>query len=61
LGVRAILPFVDEFRSVHSLNSLRELADILGPRESTETNPMAAWKAKLRDVETAERANGESS
>jgi uncharacterized protein with von Willebrand factor type A (vWA) domain len=60
MGVRAILPYVDEFRSVHSLNSLRELADVLGPRDQADTNLMAGWKAKLREVETAERAIGES-
>ena len=34
-GVRAILPHVDDFRSVHNLSSLEELADVLshvGPR-----------------------------
>jgi uncharacterized protein with von Willebrand factor type A (vWA) domain len=31
-GIRAILPHVDDFRAVHSLNSLRELAQVLsGP------------------------------
>ncbi|MEX0583985.1 MAG: VWA domain-containing protein [Sneathiella sp.] len=28
-GVRAILPHVDQFRTIHNLNSLRDLADIL--------------------------------
>lgn len=28
-GVKAILPHVDQFRTVHNLNSLRDLADIL--------------------------------
>jgi uncharacterized protein with von Willebrand factor type A (vWA) domain len=28
-GIKAILPHVDDFRSVHSLNSLRELAQAL--------------------------------
>jgi hypothetical protein len=28
-GIRAILPHVDDFRSVHSLNSLDELAEVL--------------------------------
>jgi uncharacterized protein with von Willebrand factor type A (vWA) domain len=61
LGVRAILPHVDEFRSVHSLNSLRELADALGPHGGTNTTMMAGWKAKLRAVETAEPMLGEGS
>jgi uncharacterized protein with von Willebrand factor type A (vWA) domain len=54
LGVRAILPHVDEFRSVHSLNNLRELADALGETSGPDTTMMASWKAKLQAVETAE-------
>jgi uncharacterized protein len=61
LGVRAILPHVDEFRSVHSLGSLRELADALGPNRGDGTGMMAGWKAKLRSVEMAEQALGEGS
>jgi len=34
-GVKAILPHVDQFRSVHNLNSLRDLADALSkPQEA---------------------------
>ena len=54
LGVRAILPHVDEFRSVHSLNNLRELADALGATSGPDTTMMAGWKAKLQAVQTAE-------
>lgn len=46
LGVRALLPFVDDFRPVHNLNSLTELADALnrtGPRISAE---MADWRGR---------------
>ncbi|WP_288900490.1 VWA domain-containing protein [uncultured Sneathiella sp.] len=38
-GVKAILPHVDQFRTVHNLNSLRDLADIL-------SNPMGAQPEK---------------
>jgi uncharacterized protein len=35
-GIRAIMPFVDEFRPVHSLNSLQDLAETLAsPRRDT--------------------------
>lgn len=61
MGVRAILPHVDEFRSVHSLNSLRELADALGPQGHSDNTMMAGWRASLRAVETAEQAIGENS
>lgn len=30
-GIRAMLPYVDDFRSAHSVNSLIELADLLAP------------------------------
>jgi hypothetical protein len=46
LGVKALLPFVDDFRPVHNLNSLTELADALnrtGPRDSAE---MADWRGR---------------
>ena len=28
-GVKAILPHIDQFRTIHNLNSLKDLADIL--------------------------------
>lgn len=46
LGVKALLPFVDDFRPVHNLNSLTELAAALnrtGPRDSAE---MADWRGR---------------
>jgi uncharacterized protein with von Willebrand factor type A (vWA) domain len=61
LGVRAILPHVDEFRSVHSLGSLKELADALGSQGGIYTSAMSGWKAKLHTVEMAELALGEGS
>ena len=36
LGIRAILPYVDEFRPVHNLESFRDLADALSETESRE-------------------------
>jgi len=53
LGVRAILPHVDEFRSVHSLNSLRELADALGVSSGPDATLMAGWNAKLQAIKAA--------
>lgn len=38
-GVRAMLPHVDEFRPVHSLNSLRELVSSLSQSRSREADP----------------------
>ncbi len=38
-GVKAILPHVDQFRTIHNLNSLKDLADIL-------SNPMGAQPDK---------------
>ena len=45
-GIKAILPCVDDFRTVHNLNSLRQLADVLsqeGPRISAN---MARWRER---------------
>ncbi len=38
-GVRAMLPHVDEFRPVHNLSSLSDLAEALGATRSTEYDP----------------------
>jgi uncharacterized protein with von Willebrand factor type A (vWA) domain len=38
-GIRAIMPYVDEFRPVHSLNSLTDLAQTLGNRASPAHDP----------------------
>ena len=42
-GIRAILPHVDEFRPVHNLVSLAELAEALGRVDHGET--MARWRS----------------
>jgi uncharacterized protein with von Willebrand factor type A (vWA) domain len=38
-GVRAMLPYVDEFRPVHNLNALSDLCSALGRGPSRETDP----------------------
>ena len=38
-GVRAMMPYVDEFRPVHSLDSLRDLATALAGRPGPEHDP----------------------
>jgi uncharacterized protein with von Willebrand factor type A (vWA) domain len=42
LGIRAILPFVDEFRPVHNLNSLEALVEALG--EAPRTRGRYVWR-----------------
>jgi uncharacterized protein len=44
LGVRAILPHVDEFRSVHSLESLEELVSALSQPGPRRLDAAAAWR-----------------
>jgi len=44
-GARAMMPHVDEFRAVHSLNSLGELALALGKDASLSRQEMARWRA----------------
>ena len=38
-GIRAMMPYVDEFRPVHSLNSLSELAQTLAARRGAAHDP----------------------
>jgi uncharacterized protein len=41
-GIRAMMPFVDEFRPVHNLDSLRDLAETLASPRSNAHDP-AKW------------------
>lgn len=54
-GVRAILPHVDDFRPVHSLDSLEQLADAIGQSSSRRREGMDDWLAALRRVEAEAR------
>lgn len=44
IGVRAIMPHVDEFRSVHNLDSLKALADVLSRPAGRCVEGMAKWR-----------------
>jgi uncharacterized protein with von Willebrand factor type A (vWA) domain len=44
-GIRAMMPYVDEFRPVHSLNSLGDLAEALGKRTGAAHDPRKWLKA----------------
>ncbi len=44
LGMRAILPFVDEFRPVHNLDSLDELVKALSRPAPRRLHAAAAWR-----------------
>jgi uncharacterized protein with von Willebrand factor type A (vWA) domain len=46
LGMRAILPHVDEFRPVHNLESLRELVDALSKPAPRRLEAAAAWRER---------------
>ena len=52
MGVRAILPNVHEFRPVHSLNSLTELAQALGTNNFDNKSKMQGWIKKLHEIES---------
>lgn len=56
LGVRALLPHVDEFRPVHSLDSLEDLAELLGKPAGIRRSGMSGWLGKLAEIEAAEVA-----
>lgn len=44
LGVRAIMPHVDEFRPVHNLNSLAALTEVLSRPGGRRMDGMAQWR-----------------
>lgn len=54
-GVRAILPHVDDFRPVHSLDSLEQLAGAIGRPAYRRRENMDDWLAALRRVEDEAR------
>ena len=54
-GVRAILPHVDDFRPVHSLDSLEQLAEAIGRPSLRRREGMDDWLAELRRVEDEAR------
>lgn len=54
-GVRAILPHVDDFRPVHSLDSLEQLAEAIGRPSFRRREGMDDWLAELRRVEEEAR------
>ena len=43
LGMKAILPHVDEFRTVHNLESLTQLADVLGEAGVRREEGVSRW------------------
>jgi uncharacterized protein len=46
IGIKAMLPHVDEFRTVHNLNSLNDLVKVLGADISGEENEMVKWRGQ---------------
>jgi len=43
-GIRAIMPYVDEFKPIHNLESLTQLAEIVGGGGSRHQASMANWR-----------------
>ena len=46
MGVRALLPYVDDFRPVHNLSSLASLTEALNRPGSRQADDMAEWQRK---------------
>ena len=53
-GVKAILPHVDEFRPIHSLESMDQLVNALSETNLQSRFNMAPWPEKLSEIENAE-------
>jgi hypothetical protein len=50
LGIKAILPHVDDFRSVHNLASLSQLAAALGRPGARRAEGTSAWIGRLKEA-----------
>ena len=59
-GVKAILPYVDEFRPIHSLESMNQLVNALSKTDLQSRFNMAPWLQKLSEVENAEPHQGDA-
>jgi uncharacterized protein with von Willebrand factor type A (vWA) domain len=46
LGVRALLPYVDDFRPVHNLNSLTRIVSVLGETGPRTNDAMRQWRER---------------
>jgi uncharacterized protein with von Willebrand factor type A (vWA) domain len=47
IGIKAMLPHVDDFRTVHNLNSLNQLVHILSVENTNNINYMAQWQNRV--------------
>lgn len=48
-GVKTMLPFVDDFRAAHNLDSLAALSDALAQPQTADHNPMTRWTDDMLD------------
>ncbi|MFP6735821.1 MAG: VWA domain-containing protein [Rhodospirillales bacterium] len=46
VGIRAILPHVDEFRTIHNLDSMRDLTRVLGTEPPRALESMTRWRSE---------------
>ena len=53
-GVKAILPYVDEFRPIHSLESMDQLVNALSETNLQPRFNMAPWLQKLNEIKNTE-------
>ena len=49
-GVKAILPYVDEFRPIHSLASMDQLVSAISQTDLQSRFNMSPWLQKLREI-----------
>ena len=45
-GIRAMMPYVDEFKPIHNLESLMELAEIVGGSDLHSMSSMTNWRER---------------
>ena len=47
MGIKAILPHVDDFRTVHNLTSLADLADVLGKEQIRKEESLSSFQRSV--------------
>jgi uncharacterized protein len=47
MGIKAILPHVDDFRTVHNLTSLADLADVLGREQTRKEESLSSFQRSV--------------
>jgi len=52
LGAQAMLPYVDDFRTIHNLNAMSDLARVLSQAPEASRADLTRWQSMLSEIQT---------